>query len=403
LLLVIWGLRVMYRTIARGMFFCRKCGGDRGYRRRAGRRYMTLFFIPVVPLTRTGEHVQCVRCKTRYVTEVLRVPTAARMRQTLPAGTRALVTAMLRAGDPANTAARRRAIEAVTSAGACDYDDAALDADLAAAEAAPKAVAALGDQLQVHAREWYLAEVIRIAMADGPLTGAERAAAESLAAALGLTRAQTVGVITLTEQGAGQNLPNLKDVRHAKLIRSRLRVEKLVSERLVDGDHVLVDRCVPGHDAPQAGLGRAQPLRHRGLDQQAEPVPAVLAGDGGDLLVPPLRVLGVDLDLSERRHLAGRVVHRGDPVAAAAEQGARLVDTLPDPPCVPAARLVARVARRVAQRAEHRRYAGQVFLRDPVGPCHERVPGRRPRRALAQLRELARWQLVEDENPPGAG
>jgi hypothetical protein len=206
LLLVIWGLRVIYRPIARGVFFCRKCGGDRDYRRRTGRRFITLFFIPLIPLNKTGEHVQCTRCKTRYVTEVLRVPTAKRMQQTLPAGTRALVTAILRAGDPANTAARRRAIEAVTAAGARDYDDAALDADLSStADADRKAIAALGDQLQVLAREWYLAEVIKIAMADGPLTGPERAAAESLAAGLGLTQAQTIGVITLTEQGAGQN------------------------------------------------------------------------------------------------------------------------------------------------------------------------------------------------------
>jgi zinc-ribbon family len=206
LLLVIWGLRVIYRTTARGVLFCRKCGGDREYRRRTGRRYITLFFVPLIPLRKTGEHVQCARCKTRYVTEVLRVPTAARMQQALPAGTRALVTAMLLAGDPASTDARRRAIEAVTSAGGGDYDDEALDADLSApADDGRKAIAALGDQLQVHAREWYLAEVIRIAMADGPLTGAERAAAESLAACLGLTQAQTIGVITLTEQGAGQN------------------------------------------------------------------------------------------------------------------------------------------------------------------------------------------------------
>ena len=37
-------------------------------------------------------------------------------------------------------------------------------------------------------------------MADGPLTGTERAAAEHLAAALGMTQAQAVGVIALTEQ-----------------------------------------------------------------------------------------------------------------------------------------------------------------------------------------------------------
>lgn len=206
---IIWGLRVVYHTIAQGVFFCRKCGGDRDYRCRAGRRFITVFFIPLVPLNKTGEHVQCATCKTRYVTEVLRLPTAATMAEALPAGMRALVAVMLRAGAPGapvSQAARRRAIEAVIGAGAQGYDDAALDADLARpAEEGRQAIAALGDQLQVHAREWYLAELIRIAMADGPLTGAERAAAEAVAADLGLTRAQVIGVITLAEQGAGQS------------------------------------------------------------------------------------------------------------------------------------------------------------------------------------------------------
>jgi hypothetical protein len=203
---IIWGLRVVYHTIATGAFFCRKCGGDRGYRRRAGRRFITLFFIPLIPLGRTGEHVQCTTCKTRYVTEVLRLLTVAQMQEALPAGMRALVTVMLRAGDPASSHARRRAIEAVRGTGAGSYGDQALDADLARpAEAGRTGIAALAGQLQVHAREWYLAELIRIALADGPLTAAERAAAEHLAAGLGLTQAQAIGVITLTEQGAGQS------------------------------------------------------------------------------------------------------------------------------------------------------------------------------------------------------
>jgi hypothetical protein len=203
---IIWGLRVIYATIAQGAFFCRKCGGDRKYRRRAGRRWITVFFLPLVPLKQTGEHVQCLTCKTRYVTEVLRLPTAAAMQAALPAGMRALVAVMLRAGDPASQAARRRAIEAVTGAGAQGYDDAALDADLALAAAdGRRAIAVLRDQLQIHAREWYLAELIRIGMTDGPLTGAERVAAETVAADLGLTRAQVIGVITLAAQGAGQN------------------------------------------------------------------------------------------------------------------------------------------------------------------------------------------------------
>lgn len=204
-MLLICGLRIVYRTIAQGMFFCRTCGGDRNYRLRAGRRFCTLFFIPVIPLTKTGQHVQCRTCKTRYVTDVLKLPTAAQMQAAMPAGVRAMICVTLRAGDPASAAARRRAIEMAVGAGAYDYDDAALDADLAQPPAATRpAIGTLGGQLKPEAREWYLAELIRIALADGPLTGAERAAAEAIAADLGMTRAQGFGVITMTEQEANQ-------------------------------------------------------------------------------------------------------------------------------------------------------------------------------------------------------
>jgi hypothetical protein len=204
-MLIIWGLRIVYRTIAQGLFYCRKCGGDRDYRHRAGRRYFTLFFIPVIPLNQTGEHVQCLTCKTRYVTDVLQLPTAAQMQAALPTGVRALICVMLSAGDAANTAARRRAIEMAAGAGAEGYDDAALDADLAQSRAAARpAIATLGAQLRPEAREWYLAELVRIAMADGPLSGAQRAAAEAVAAELGMTRAQATGVIMMTEQAANQ-------------------------------------------------------------------------------------------------------------------------------------------------------------------------------------------------------
>jgi hypothetical protein len=205
-MLVIWGLRVIYRTLGQGVFFCRRCGGDREYRRRSGRRFVTVFFIPLIPLARTGEHVQCLTCKTRYVTEVLRLPTTVQMQLALTAGTRALVAVMLRAGDQASPQARRRAIEAVTGTGEPGYDERALDDDLAeSAQAGRPKIAALGDQLQVQAREWYLAEAVRIAMADGPLTSAERTAAAQLAAGLGMTQAQAIGVVLLTEQNAGQN------------------------------------------------------------------------------------------------------------------------------------------------------------------------------------------------------
>jgi hypothetical protein len=205
-LLIIFGMRVFYRTIAQGTFHCRRCGGDRQYRHRVGRRWFTLFFIPVIPLNKVGEHVQCTTCRTRYVTDALSLPTAAQMQAALPAGMRAAASAMLRSGDPSSPAARQRAIEAITGAGLPGYTEAMLDDDLRQPfEAIRPALNQVGAQLTVQAREWYLADVIRIALADGQLTDGERLAAQAIGADLGMTQAQALGVIAMTEQSAGRD------------------------------------------------------------------------------------------------------------------------------------------------------------------------------------------------------
>jgi zinc-ribbon family len=204
-LLIIFGLRVFYRTVGQGTFHCQRCGGDREYRHRAGRRWFTLFFIPVIPLNRVGEHVQCAVCRTNYRMDVLSLPTAAQMEEALPAGMRTAAIAMLRSGDTGSAPARRRVIDAVSGAGLGGYDDAALDADLSAAAAGQDLAGPLNRlaiQLAVPAREWFLAEVVRIGLADGLLSDEERHAAQEIAAQLGMTPAQARGVISMTEEGA---------------------------------------------------------------------------------------------------------------------------------------------------------------------------------------------------------
>ena len=205
-MLIIFGLRVFYRTIAQGTFYCRRCGGDRQYRQRSGRRWFTLFFLPVIPLNSVGEHVQCTTCRTRYVPDVLNQPTTAQMQAALPAGMRAAVSAMLRSGDPASPVSRQRAIEAVIGAGTPGYNEAMLSDDLMQPfESIRPALNQVGGQLTIQAREWYLAEVIRIAMADGPLTETERHAALAIGVDLGMTQAQVIGVVAMTEQSAGHD------------------------------------------------------------------------------------------------------------------------------------------------------------------------------------------------------
>jgi len=207
-MLLIFGLRVYFRTTGQGTFHCQRCGGDRPYRLKSGRRWFHVFFIPVIPLGQAGEYVQCTECGTRYSSDVLALPTMAQMQAALPAGMRAAAIAMLRAGDASSGAARRRVIDAVRGAGVPDYDDAAVEADLgsaatpAAGSSAAERLDTLAGQLAGPAREWFLAEIIRIGLADGALTDAERQTGRELAGLLGMTPAHAVGVIALTEEGA---------------------------------------------------------------------------------------------------------------------------------------------------------------------------------------------------------
>ncbi len=208
-MLIIFGLRVFYRTIGQGVFHCQRCGGDREYRHKAGRRWFTLLLIPVIPLTRVGEHVKCAVCGTRYRMGVLALPTAAQMQAALPAAMRAAAIAVLRAGGGSSGPSTRRAIDAIKGAGLADYDEAALDADLSTSELSADPAQDLAGplnrlaiQLVVPAREWFLADAVRIGLADGPLSDEERHAAQEIAAQLGMTPAQARGVISMTEEGA---------------------------------------------------------------------------------------------------------------------------------------------------------------------------------------------------------
>lgn len=199
-MLLVFGLTAVFRTVSEGTFHCPQCGGDRAYRRRAGRRWFSMFFVPMVPLWRLGHTVECRTCRARFPVSALRTPTARQMAETLAAGMRAAAALVLRAGDPADAAARARAIDTVTGYGEPDYDGDAVNADLALRRSfLEREVVLAGAQLAVEAKEWFLAQAVRIGLADGPLGEGERQALHAIADLLGMSPAYALGVIVTTE------------------------------------------------------------------------------------------------------------------------------------------------------------------------------------------------------------
>ncbi len=204
-MLVVAGSRVCYRTVGQGVFHCERCGGDRPYRQRAGRRWAHVLGIPVLALGATGEHLRCEVCRTCYRVDLLAVPTAEQMQVALLAATRASVLALLRAGCAASRTARSRAVEAIRDAGAAEFDEAGLAtalADPGAGIGLRPAMEALTIQLEGYAREWFLANVVHVGLADGHLGGAERAVAEAIARHLGMSDVQGRAVIAVAEEAA---------------------------------------------------------------------------------------------------------------------------------------------------------------------------------------------------------
>ena len=72
-----------------------------------------------------------------------------------------------------------------------------------------------------------------------------------------------------------------------------LPAQRLVAERLVHADHVVVGLHVPRVDGLQCRLLVREPAHHVRLQQQPEPVPAVRAHHGGVVLVADPRPLGL--------------------------------------------------------------------------------------------------------------
>lgn len=78
---IIWGTRGITSTSESGQFHCPQCNARRSYSHKNVRRFFTLFFIPLIPLDKLGDYVECNTCRTTFNTRVLSIdPTAQQKR-----------------------------------------------------------------------------------------------------------------------------------------------------------------------------------------------------------------------------------------------------------------------------------------------------------------------------------
>ena len=69
--MIIFGTRSVKFTKEQGQFHCPQCNCQREYKHKSARRFFTLYFIPVLPLDKLGEYVECRTCRGTFIPRVL--------------------------------------------------------------------------------------------------------------------------------------------------------------------------------------------------------------------------------------------------------------------------------------------------------------------------------------------
>jgi hypothetical protein len=198
---LVFGFRPILRTIGRGAFHCPREGVDRSYRRCSVRTYFTLFFVPLIPLKKSGELVRCESCGGRFELAVLELPTGPELSDQLVGATRHALAAVLRRLAPLTDPRRDAAVsvlqrhEQMADASWVDHDVTALD-DAALEPYLP----VLAKNLSAVGKEGFLSDLVWVAATDGSIDRSVRDLLEHIGTAMGMTPAHVRGIVAMVTE-----------------------------------------------------------------------------------------------------------------------------------------------------------------------------------------------------------
>lgn len=188
--MIIWGTRGLTSTQRNGVFHCPRCGPKKPYALRVINRWFTLYFIPIIPLGRAGQYIECNGCAATYGEEVLRYDPETERRAVVESVQRILVVTTLHAG--ALTENRlvglQHAIEEITGVVVATEE---LQREYQLAQAANVQLVPFVQQtaatLTNEGKELVLGGAYLIFTDDGSLSASDEQAITQLGQALGMT------------------------------------------------------------------------------------------------------------------------------------------------------------------------------------------------------------------------
>jgi hypothetical protein len=162
--MIIWGFRVVFRMLSEGTFFCPSEQLDRSYKLKSAQRFFTLFFIPLIPLKKLGNVVECQSCKAQFDPAVLEQPIQAEVGPALADSIRAATLSVLRAGTL--TDSRREQAVRLVSHYVPSFDDNALTTELESGFGTTALNGATPATANVYEKEGLLTRLTLVALGD---------------------------------------------------------------------------------------------------------------------------------------------------------------------------------------------------------------------------------------------
>jgi tellurite resistance protein len=203
--MIIFGTRGVKSTLSQGNFNCPQCETTRAYKKKKVTRFFTLYFIPLIPLGKVGEYVECQHCKGTFIPNVLNYEekknNAAQdfLAEYEKAMKHSLVLMMLADG-VIDDREREMVIKIYNKISHHDMTSADLDQYIAEVEASPdrdvsKYLKGVGPMLNGQGKEMVIKAAISVAASDGHFDDSEKALLAEMAQALDMTSAHLKGII----------------------------------------------------------------------------------------------------------------------------------------------------------------------------------------------------------------
>jgi len=204
---IIFGTRGVNSTIKQGDFLCPQCATERQYKHKKVTRFFTLYFIPLIPLGKAGEFVECQTCRGTFVPKVLDYnPNEGKnefQSQYEKAMRHSMILMMLADGHIDNNE-KNTVLQIINKFGHSDINIPQLDALILDVEKNKEPVSRylskISPSLNEHGKELIIKCGLSVASADGYIDASEMALIHSMADAMQMSKNHLKGIIEDSKQ-----------------------------------------------------------------------------------------------------------------------------------------------------------------------------------------------------------